>query len=94
MNLYLITFSHKYEYLDSQKWLETNSLREINKFIMDNPYKEDLCFPLLNLIDKELLETKGNTVLLYSDVYYYLHDMDHENNKSIWRDININSIFD
>jgi hypothetical protein len=94
MDLYLVAYTQKFEMIYATRWLETDSLKEINKFIMDNPYKENTHFPLLSTNDKSLLETKGKTVLLFADEYYFLHDINHEQNKSILRDINITSVLE
>ena len=55
MNLYLVGFTPKNEVKTYAKWLETNSLLEINKHIMKTPYKNDICFPLLSSNDKDKL---------------------------------------
>jgi len=94
MDLYLVAYTPKFEMIYATKWLETDSLKEINEFIMDNPYKKDTYFPILSSNDKHSLETKGKTVLLFGDEYYFLHDVNHEENKSILRDINISSVLE
>ena len=94
MNLYLVAYTTKFEMIYATKWLETESLKEINEFIMDNPYKKDTYFPLLSQNDNFLLKTNGKTILLFGDEYYFLHDVNHEENKSILRDINISSVLE
>jgi hypothetical protein len=92
MNLYLVGFSPKNEIKLYTKWLETNSLADMNRHIMKTPYKEDICFPLLSSSDKETLEETGKTVLLFSDLYYYLVDIEHKNNTAVLRHINIDTV--
>ena len=92
MILYVIGFSTKNEIKYFKKSLESNSLLEINKWIMANPYKDDIHFPLLSTGDKERLEEDGKTILLFSDLHYYLVDVNNKENKSIIRHINIETI--
>jgi len=80
------------EMLYVEKWLETNSLKEINTFLMSEPGGRNI--PLLSSNDKERLAEDGRTVLLFGHEYWVLFDMSHDNNKDIWREIAIDSILE
>ncbi len=92
MNLYLVGFTPDMKISYYQKWLETDSLLEINKHIMKTPYKNDICFPLLSSNDKEKLVETGKTILLFSDLHYFLVDADNKENTAVIRHINIDTI--
>jgi len=92
MNLYLVGFTPDMKISYYQKWLETDSLLEINKHIMKTPYKDDICFPLLSSNDKDNLLETGKTILLFSDLYYFLVDVNNEENTAVIRHINIDRI--
>lgn len=95
MILYVVGFTpENSEIKHYKKSIETNSLYEMNKWIMSNPYKDDLHFPLLSSSDKERLEEEGKTILLFSNLHYYLVDLNHKENKAILRHINIETILD
>lgn len=93
MILYVVGFAPKTSEIKYyKKSIDTNSLYEINKWIMANPYKDDTHFPLLSSNDKEKLEEEGKTVLLFSNLHYYLVDVNNKENKAILRHINIETI--
>lgn len=95
MDLYLTAYDKKSNLL-CKKWIETDSLLEINNYIKKNhSIDSDLYFPLLNNSDMSKLRNVGKAVLLFKkEAYYLLADVNNENNKGILRDIIITEILD
>jgi len=92
MILYVVAFEPKGKIVNFKKAIETSSITEINKWIMANPYKDDVCFPLLSSNDKDKLIESGRTILLFSNWYYYLVDVSHKDQVAVIRHINIETI--
>lgn len=91
MNLYLAAYNTKFELLYTRKWLDTNSLREINVFIHNNPINEKF-LPLLASNEFDVLRCSGKTPLLFANEYYFLHDLNNSANSGLLRDITIDDI--
>lgn len=96
MYLYLTAFDKAGDIKWGKPWLQTDSLLDMNNHIKENHNTEsELYFPLLNGRDKERLEESGKTILLFTeDINYYLLDVEHDNNKGILRQMNIDSILE
>ena len=96
MNLYLVAYDKNFHLLFTKKWMETNSLLEINGFIKKNHSIDcAIYFPIISNADLHNLQYGGKTVLLFTnDVYYFLHDIENEASKGILRNIIIDEILE
>ena len=94
MNLYLVSYDKDFHLISAKKWMETDSLLDINQHIKSyHSIDSERYFPLLNNNDMYKLRSDGKTVLIFSNGgHYFLFDINSEGGKGIARDVTIEEI--